>query len=432
MECLEQLTQIDGLVPTTLKIRALLRLGQLEQAAKQAGIGEAFLPLADSCDEKALFCCWAARVYDRSGITTRADYFVSASRGYALCSNNPDVWAQVNYMSALIVSGRDAEVDVDDLLAPALASASHRIRAQALEWKSILQARRGDRAQQAFLSEESWKAISVNPKQDQFLAANSLFNSANLAFELCDRSILSQIAARMSLIDWTDGLALQRFHVMRLAAWGRALDGDHLGAFALWRESTTIAPSAAWKVFAYLDRAYLAREMGEQLFAREELSHALALGETVRWEETTDQERFVLLWLAEGAAFADPIIAQSLLERYMAAKSSLPSHLQLSLDPLAEAPESYTAGVILKATNKEMAATQRFKRAFDLWSAAGYRWRASQAAVRLLEIGEATREQREYLAEHAPLFPNSWIASRARILLNDPYEAKDGLACQGS
>ncbi len=170
--------------------------------------------------------------------------------------------------------------------------------------------------------------------------------------------------------------------------------------------------------------------MGEQLFAREELAHARTIAAGVNWEETSGQERMILLPLAQSTAFVDPSAAASILNRYRSAKPSMPLHIQLSADPLVQAPESYTAGVIAMSVGSVGEAQDLLSQSFALWREAGCSWRASEAAVRLLEIGSGDAEQRAYLAEHAPKFPNSWIAARAKVLLNDSLETRDGQACK--
>ncbi|MBC5800798.1 MAG: hypothetical protein GIX03_02490 [Candidatus Eremiobacteraeota bacterium] len=250
----------------------------------------------------------------------------------------------------------------------------------------------------------------------------------NLAFHVRDFDLVDDAAMlrrEMERAKWPDELAPMKFEIRRALGWSSALRGDHLNAFREFRAMAQCADTPARKILASVDRSYLARELGENHSAQEELEHAAKLASTVDWK-SVGEERIGLAQLAQEIATFDPRHAAILFARYQELKGRLlPPNMLNNVDRRVLAFELLAEGTVLRANGSTPAAMQRFVRAYEIWNTLGYKWRAAQAALPLAEVLQEARFV-EHVRREAASRPASWLARRAEKLttLDEPkYEA---------
>jgi len=225
-----------------------------------------------------------------------------------------------------------------------------------------------------------------------------------------DAQTLRLIAAET----WPDELAPMKFEIHRALGWSSALRGDHLNAFREFRSMGGFATSDAWKILAAVERAYLSRELGETVRARDDIEYAAKLADRVDWN-AVNEERIGLAQLAQEVAAFDPARAGKLFERYSAIKAKLAPLTLNSVDRRARAYECLAEGTVLRANRAIPAAAERFREAFEIFDSVGYRWRAATAALPLAELFQR-RSDVEYVRREAAERPNSWLERRAASL----------------
>jgi len=230
-------------------------------------------------------------------------------------------------------------------------------------------------------------------------------------FDLIDDAQTLRVVAGET---WPAELDSQKFEIHRALGWSSALRGDHLNAFREFRSMGGFATSDAWKVLAAVERAYLSRELGENVRGRDDIEYAAKLADRVDWNAMSE-ERISLAQLAQEVAAFDPARAGKLLDRYRAIKAKLPPLTLNSVDRRARAYECLAEGTVLRANRAIPAAAERFREAFEIFDSVGYRWRAATAALPLAELFQR-RSDVEYVRREAAERPNSWLERRAASL----------------
>jgi tetratricopeptide (TPR) repeat protein len=366
-----------------------------------------------NCDDHALratFWTLAAATYHRLNERAKMYAAFSAARGYAFCVGDRDVAGELAYYEASVAWSEGEIEEAERLCEPALESESGGIRAHAhLLMGLVASARRQPEVQLQRL-EAAWEAIAARTDREQYLAAHVIYSAVALAVELGRHEAAQSTFERMRAVEWTADLAYHRFQILRCLAWDAALSGDHLTAFRLWRESATYAPAPAWKLAALVERTFLAAEMGQPTFAREELSSAVSIAETIDWEASQGDERLELLALAEVASAIDPAEGARFLAAYRGLGTAFPPYsLYQDENPEREAIESYHAGVIALRLGETAEAGALLVRAFDIFVDYGFVRRAMQCAIHLAPLQLEPRYG-VYAIANAGRFPNSWLA----------------------
>ena len=151
------------------------------------------------------------------------------------------------------------------------------------------------------------------------------------------------------------------------------------------------------RLAATLDRAILARELHQAIMAREELDYAERLSAQIDWANILGEARHVLLSLAEVLAHRSATKARGARSNDIAAlRRSLRRIFSESADRRWQADEAFAEAVVLRAEGQNDRAIVFFAKAFEIWDAVGYPWRAARAALELAEISGDAR-----LAEYA-------------------------------
>lgn len=215
--------------------------------------------------------------------------------------------------------------------------------------------------------------------------------------------------------EWPPETVGFRFIVLRCLGIWAALRGDHVGALRDLRMASENAPTPVLRLAATLDRAFLARELHQAIMAREELDYAERLSSQIDWANAPGESRYVLLLLAEVLADRSAVKGRHALEKYRSIKTKLPPNLLGPSDRRWQADEALAEAVVLRAEGHADRATVFFAKAFEIWDAVGYPWRAARAA---LEIAELSNDMHfaEYARREAETRPNSWLAYRVSRL----------------
>lgn len=249
----------------------------------------------------------------------------------------------------------------------------------------------------------------------------------NLAFHVRDFDLVDDAQLLRNEIGnatiWPDELAPMNFEIRRALGWSSALRGDHVNAFREFRNMSRFATTPARKVLASVDRAYLARELGEKHSAHEEIEHASRLADSINWNKV-GEERIGLAMVAQEMAAYDPSRARCHFDEYRKLKERLAPSMLNNVDRRLRAYEFLAEATVLRANGSTPAALQRFIKAFDIWDELGYHWRAATAA---LPVAQIIKQQKfvDYVRREAASRPGSWLARHAENLTDQDETAYD-------
>jgi hypothetical protein len=133
----------------------------------------------------------------------------------------------------------------------------------------------------------------------------------------------------------------------------------------------------------------------------------------LEWESTRDEERLVLLTIAQLYATENPAMA----ERYLATFRSLKTQMHLRMgwlgDRRTRALQLYPHGIALLHLGERSAGIEMLEEAWSIFSAVEYGWRAALCA---LDLYKATAQQPwlDRAVERIAPWPQSWIAREVR------------------
>ena len=193
------------------------------------------------------------------------------------------------------------------------------------------------------------------------------------------------------------------------------IEGDYFNAFRYLKKAGAIAPTPPWHAMTLLDRAYLARCVGEGLWSRSELAEAQEILESVSWRETDDEERVALPLAAELYADLDSGRAASYLAKFFEMRDAMNVQLDMRYDDRLCALAEYANGVVQTQLGNRKSASAAFRKAWDVYNAIGYDWRAGRAALRLFEL---TRNDSwlERAGQKLQNYSGSWLRDGMRKL----------------
>jgi DNA-binding CsgD family transcriptional regulator len=194
---------------------------------------------------------------------------------------------------------------------------------------------------------------------------------------------IPDVERQLGGVDWPRDFTVNRFQTLKALGWAKALLGDHLSAFRYLKNSAEKVPSdaPAWKVMAYCDRAYLARSLGQDLWARHELSEAEDLAERIDWRPLGGEEPVALLLLAELFAPIDATKAAVYLARFREIGDFKSPLSLLRNDPRLEAMIDYSSAVVESGLGNGKRALKLLESAYRIYARMGYEWRAGRCAL---------------------------------------------------
>ncbi len=282
-----------------------------------------------------------------------------------------------------------------------------RIRAKILE--SVIASSRQRYLEQAALSLEAYRLAMDN--DDVELQAYATRNLATLARELPMPQLRDVAKGAVERVPWTHDLREERFKAVRAAGWCCALDGDYLNAFRLLKAAGAVAPSDHWRVTAALDRAYLARCLGEPRWSEQELLEANMLARDLDWHGSTNEEHVALAVLAELYSEIDGALSLAYLARFRELGPIVKPTESFAHDRRLGALADHSTGVVHARLGDAQAAIANLEAAWDVLSTVHYDWRAGRTAIELYKLTKKpvwSERAQEKLAG----YPMSWLASQ--------------------
>lgn len=233
---------------------------------------------------------------------------------------------------------------------------------------------------------------------------------ARIAFETADADGIQAAQIASETLAWTPDVDVSRFETLRALGWDAFMRGESGRAQWTFKDARTIAPSAAWRVMAHCDRAYVARIAGNDVWAIEELTEADRLARDVRWESTFGEERQTLVVLALLHAQLDAARAQHYASAYsrLGVENVNPA-FAIASDRRAVAAARYAQGVIDHTLGRTAAAIAALTEAYGIYDGANHHFRATLCAAALAEVTGEARWLR-LSVEHAARYPDCPLA----------------------
>lgn len=244
---------------------------------------------------------------------------------------------------------------------------------------------------------------------DQFTFVRTLNSLAILCREIPTEGIIERVRRNVCRTLANEATAFPLFQMRRLLGWFDALQGDEMAALRQWKDAEALAPTEFWRVFPLVDRAYLAAAMGRKSSARELLAAADRQASRLSWSETRDEERLILLTIAQLFVAEDPARAQRYLAMFRSLRTQADARMGFVNDPRAKALQAYPHGIALVQLGELDAGVGMLEQAWEIFTRFEYGWRAALAALEIYKAtGEATWLERA--REQAAPWPKSWIA----------------------
>ncbi len=243
----------------------------------------------------------------------------------------------------------------------------------------------------------------------------TLHTLAVYARELDAPKIRRFVQSRVSRQHWPPDLSVNEFQTLKAVAWCHALDGDYFNAFRYLKMAGNIAPSPPWRAMTLLDRAYLARCVGEPLWSRSELAEAQTLLESISWRETSDEERVALPLAAELLAPLDSGRAGSYLTTFFGMRDVLNPQLHFRYDDRLKALAEYANAIVQMQLGNRKPALTALREVWKLYDRIGYDWRAGRSALLLYELTGEVR-WRDRAREKLKNYAGSWLYDELRAL----------------
>lgn len=424
-ECLSLLRGVQTVQAIALRVRALLRLGDVGGAReKLAGLA----PVAER--DKSEIALLQAVTYSRLGDRDEAETAFHDAFVHSVAASDPALEAEIEFYRGLTAFGDEDLVEARSncergLNAAASAPTMDRrsvgtipiehVVSRTHELLALIDAGEGryqESIKRARLALETLDSCST---VDSYQEAFALKNLSILARDFDIEADANLLLARVPQFTWSRDLCFVEFTTLEALGWCSALRGASVEALRLFRKAANVASSDPERILVGVDRALLAREFGYRPMVVDEIESALDLADACDWENSAGDYRTALLTLAQASAPIVPSRARRSLDRYTAIRNSIDSTFAARIEPRARAEEAYTHGLVLRAEGRLTASAERLTAAFETWESIGYSWRAGRAALELTELdaGDVFR-----LAVRRELHrrPNSVFSTRARLV----------------
>ena len=244
---------------------------------------------------------------------------------------------------------------------------------------------------------------------DQFTFVRTLYTLSVLCREAAAHDAIEAVRRNAARVRFNEATSSPFFQMTRMLGWVDALQGDELSAMRRWREAEAIAPSEFWRIFCLVDRAYLANAMGREKSARELLLQADRHASELSWSATQDEERLILLTIAQLLAPDEPARAERYLAMFRSLNTQVDQRMMFHNDRRTRALQLYPQGTALLELGERDIAIPMLEEAWSIFSHYEYGWRAALAAIKLFEAtGDPAWRVRA--RENIAPWPKSWIA----------------------
>jgi DNA-binding CsgD family transcriptional regulator len=321
----------------------------------------------------------------------------------------PGLRDELAYHRASWLWTKDRRDDAEAIVVALRASKVKDVRVRAKILESLIASSRERYFEQAALSLEAYRLAMDN--DDVELQAYATRNLATLARELPMPQLRDVAKGAVERVPWTRDLREEQFKAVRAVGWCCALDGDYLNAFRLLKAASGLATSDHWRVTAALDRAYLARCLGEPRWSEQELLEANTLARDLDWHGRTSEEHGALVVLAELYSEIDGALSLAYLARYRELGQIVKPTEAFAHDQRMGAMADHSTGVVHARLGDTQAAIANLEAAWEVLSTVHYDWRAGRTAIELYKLTKKSiwnERAREKLAG----YPLSWLAGQ--------------------
>jgi DNA-binding CsgD family transcriptional regulator len=256
-------------------------------------------------------------------------------------------------------------------------------RLNALHLESYILSREERLRDQARVLVEMLRSIDPSSPGHMEHRAWATHSLAALTRELYLPGMIPDVERQLGGAPWPDEFAVNRFQTLKALGWAKALLGDSLSAFRYLKNGAEQAPgkAPAWRVMAYCDRAYLARSLRQDLWARHELAEAEEIAEHIDWKPLPGEETVALLLLAELFAPVDAAKASVYLARFKEMGAFKSPLSLLRDDPRRQALVDYSTAVVESGLGNAARALKLLDSAYKIYARMGYEWRAGRCAL---------------------------------------------------
>lgn len=346
--------------------------------------------------------------YARIGEHEIAREHLWAAEKAAKIAKHADLQLEIAYWVARgkVMAG-DLEGAESDLVHLAK-SASHAARVRFLDVQSLIQGRQQIYHEQSKTLLTLVEVIASGREDMPEFRVWATHTLAVLTREIPIPTARAVISAEL-MKPWPEYFRENRFQTEKALAWICALSGDYFNAFRYLKAATATAPTAAWKMMALLDRAYLAKCTGELLWSRQELAEAEEISAQIDWARTQGEERIALLLFSELFAGIDRGKAAFYLAKFAKFGSVSDPLLNFAArDERLQAMAEYVHGVVDIELGHRKAGLQSLRSSFATFDRIGFNWRAARSAM---QIYRATHDRTMLNSAREKIAPymSSWL-----------------------
>jgi DNA-binding CsgD family transcriptional regulator len=329
------------------------------------------------------------------------------------------VRAELAYQRAAALWMQRKIAEAERELAPALDARLRGSYIEALTLRGALYAAREKYESQAGVLLEALRSVTSVEPVNVYHWAHVTAQLSYLSRELPNQSIRNVAFEQVDRVPWTADLGAMEFNALKAVGWRRALEGDYINAFRYLKRASSRAPTAAWRVMASCDRAYLAASLGEPRWAEQERDDAANLAEQVEWRAINSEERIALLLLAELYAPHDGALAMSYVARFQETGDRFSAVLSSNGDRRVEAMVAYSLGFVHQHLDEPVDAEASYKESFEIYADLGYEWRAARAAVGLAQVARDSEGWLKTARAKLRHYPMSWLMTQLNALEGD-------------
>jgi tetratricopeptide (TPR) repeat protein len=312
------------------------------------------------------------------------DTALREARMHADAAGNPALLSEQRYVEGKVAWSRHELGDARALARSAVHIApTAKWRACAFQLLGMVAGTESKYEEQIEFYERAWTVLDESGAGEPWVRGVFLNVLCSLSKALQRLDLAQRVSDREEALVWSEDMTHMRFTVLRDIGWRHSLSDDYLRCL---REASAVAPSAPWLITAFVERARLAQETGERLFARDSLEQAKSLAATCDWSQARGEEGEALLQLAALTASTDIASARKFLDVYREKVPPLgPNYLEAN-DGRSRAAEAYAFGVVASYGGDIALAIDRLMFAFTTWRGIGYVSRAADAALHLSRL----------------------------------------------
>lgn len=281
--------------------------------------------------------------------------------------------------------------------------------------------------------------LEAAPETDFGLLAWCAYPLAALVRDIHVPGATDVVVRLQERLPWTSDLGMAQFQTVRAVAWAFTLQGEYIRAFRKFNAATAIAPNAVAKMLVHLDHADCARFSGQDLVAAAQLAEADDLIRSYDWTRSVWEESRALIQAAELIAPTNVQSAIGYLDLARSLKGQMSRNAGYAHDRRLAAHADFAEATIREQQSDRRIAQHRAKRAYAVFDAIGYKWRAAQCALFLHHTGAQGDWLERAQAAVAP-YPRSFVAQEVaaaahgdnplNLLTSRQREVLDGL-CAG-